>query len=111
MPGLGLEAAVAGVSDGARPARAVVHAMLALAPELDDRGPEPVAAPVRGTREPQPRLLVVVGRAERVRSAVALRGGAHPLVQGLPRGDGRALLARDRGQPAAPGSAREVVVA
>ena len=71
-PWLGLEAAVAAGGDHARPARAVVQPMLALAPELDGRGPQPVAAPVRRPRQPQSRLHVVFGRRQRIRRAEAL---------------------------------------
>src|SRR5262245_26310158 len=111
LPWLGLEAAVAGRRDHALPARAVVQAMLAFGPELYRRGPQPIAAPVRGPRKSQPRLLVVVGGLERIRRAEALRRVAQAPDEEISRGDRRALLARDRREPALPGAARKIVVA
>ena len=99
MPWLGLEAAVAGRRDHARPARAVVQAVFALAPEFDDRSPEAIAAPSSRARQPQARL-----RSSSARSAgsgvpeLLRRYLAQALDQLLARGDWARCWLADRGQ-------------
>ena len=84
LPGLGLEAAVARGRNDPPPARTVVQAMLAFAPEFDGRGPEPVTAPVCGTRQAQPGFLIVVGCREGIGRAESLGRIAQALLQDLP---------------------------
>src|SRR5207253_5417712 len=106
-PGTGLEQAVWLRREGPRPAGAVVHSPFSFDPQLDRFGPETVAAPIRRTRDDDPRIDVgsrVPGR----RRAEALGGRGNRFLQRRARSHRLALGTGPGGDLALPRPGSEI---